>query len=56
MPAAASSVTILSAEPIMLEMVQDRIATSVTGSGFERLLYCDVKSKWNNYKFISFLG
>jgi hypothetical protein len=39
---------------MMLEIVRDRTATGVT-RGFERLLYCDVESKWKNCHIIIFL-
>ena len=39
----------------MLEMVHVGTATGVT-RGFERLLYCDVESKWKNYHIITFPG
>jgi hypothetical protein len=35
-----------------LEMFQVRIATE----WFERLLYCNVESKWQNYHIITFPG
>jgi hypothetical protein len=40
---------------MMLEMVHDRVATGVTRVS-ERLLYCDVESKWKNYHIITFPG
>jgi hypothetical protein len=40
---------------MMLEMVHDRVATGVT-QWSERLLYCDVESKWKNYHIITFPG
>jgi hypothetical protein len=39
----------------MLEMVHDPTGTDVA-RGFERLLYCDVESKWENYHIITFHG
>ena len=47
MPESVTLVAPGSTEQMMLEMVHVRIATGVT-RGFERLLYCDVKSEWKN--------
>jgi len=55
MPEAASSVAAWSTEQMMLEKVQVRIATG-TNKCFERLLYCNVESKWKYYYIITFPG
>jgi hypothetical protein len=39
----------------MVEMVHGRIATGET-TWFQRLLYCDVESKWKNYHINIFPG
>jgi hypothetical protein len=39
----------------MVEMVHDRIAAG-EAQWFQRLLYCDVESKWKNYQIITFPG
>jgi hypothetical protein len=39
----------------MLEIVHDRVTTGVPERS-ERLLYCDVESKWKNYHIITIPG
>jgi hypothetical protein len=39
----------------MVEMVHDRIAAG-RPQWFQRLLYCDVESKWKNYHITTFPG
>jgi hypothetical protein len=39
----------------MVEMVHDRIAAD-EAQWFQRLLYCDVESKWKSYHIITFPG
>jgi hypothetical protein len=55
MPEAATSVASWSTEQWMFEMVHDRIEQA-RPQWFQRLLYCDVESKWKNYHITTFPG
>jgi hypothetical protein len=55
MPEAATSAAAQITEQWMVEMVHCRITTGET-TWFQRLLYCDVESKWKNYYISTFPG